>query len=488
MKRSIVVRLFACLTAFLPYLAAQGQVSTFTRWFGGPKYDEAFCVQALANGGFVIAGTSLTLTGSFEEVFAIRLDCAGDTVWVRTVGGRGHDDGFSICQTFDGGFAIAGTKSSSARDTVSAYVVKLDSAGTLEWTNKLRYSLKDLASSVCETRDSGLAIAGVMGSGPHGRSDARLMKMNRDGDTLWTRTYGGAADDGLLSILSLPDGGFLLTGYTNSLGAGAFDCLVIRTDELGDTLWTRTYGGPDDETGWSADTTDDSCFVIGGVLTHGIPPSGSAQFFLVKVQGDGDTVWTRTIDGATSDSRFSVRHTGDGGFAFVGTTPTSGREEDALLVKTDRWGEAQWRRTFGTQSFDKGSSVQQCQDGGFIVAGMVSENTYDAYLVKTDEQGLIAGMNGGTETGRPKLFHLSQNYPNPFNPVTSFQFTIDKCQLTILKVYDLLGQEVATLVNEVKQPGDYSVRFDASTLASGIYFYRLMAGGYVAVKKLVVMK
>ena len=119
---------------------------------------------------------------------------------------------------------------------------------------------------------------------------------------------------------------------------------------------------------------------------------------------------------------------------------------------------------------------------------MVSENTYDAYLVKTDEQGLIAGMNGGTETGRPKLFHLSQNYPNPFNPVTSFQFTIDKCQLTILKVYDLLGQEVATLVNEVKQPGDYSVRFDASTLASGIYFYRLMAGGYVAVKKLVVMK
>jgi hypothetical protein len=177
-----------------------------------------------------------------------------------------------------------------------------------------------------------------------------------------------------------------------------------------------------------------------------------------------------------------------------------GREEDAILVKTDRWGETEWWRTFGTLSHDKGSSVQQCLDGGFAIAGLISENTYDAWLVKTDENGLIAGVEEGATSDQPRSCRLFQNYPNPFNPRTEIRFWItDYARLPLsnnqggqglvtLKVFDLLGREVATLVNEVMPPGEHSARFDATALSSGVYFYRLIAGNFVDTKKLIVTK
>lgn len=501
MKPRFSATVMLCLAAILPGGVAHSQATTFTRWFGGPKYDEGFCARPLNDGGFIVVGTSLTLLSArYNDVFAIRTNCTGDTLWTRTIGTTDDEDGFSVCGTFDGGFAMAGTTSSRPADTVSVYIVKLDSTGATDWTKTLRPSMKDYALSICETPDSGLAIAGIMGSGPHGRSDAWLIRMNRLGDTLWSKTYGGVADDGLRNILLMPDNGFLLTGYTNSLGGGSFDCYVVRTNALGDTLWTKTYGGPDAETGWSADAVDDSGFIVGGIVTHGVPPTWTSRFFLVRMGEDGDTLWTKAIDGATNESRFSVRHTHEGGFAFVGTTVLPGREEDALLVKTDRWGETQWWRSFGGQTTDYGSSLQQCADGGFVIAGMVAENTFDAYLVKTDESGLITGAVGGTATGEPSMFHLVQNYPNPFNPTTTIGYSLPSQGSNfaegsvgegfhvVLKVYDLLGREVATLVNETKQPGPYTVQWDARGMASGVYFCRLTSGGFVETKKLVLLR
>ena len=500
MKRRISATLILFLAAVLPGGVGHSQVTTFTRWFGGPKYDEGFCARSLNDGGFILVGTSLTLASSrYNDVFAIRTSCTGDTVWTRTIGTRDDEDGYSVCPTFDGGFAIAGTTSSIPQDTVSVFIVKLDSMGTTGWTKTLRPSMKDYALSICETRDSGLAIAGIMGSGPRGRSDAWLIKMNRFGDTLWTKTYGGAADDGLRNILLLPDDGFLLTGYSNSFSGGSFDCYIIRTNSFGDTLWTKTYGESDDERGWSADAVGDTGFVIGGIVTQGVPPTWSSRFFLVRMGEDGDTIWTRTIDGATNQSRFSVRHTREGGFAFVGTTFLPGSNEDVLLMKTDRWGQTQWWRFFGRPYIDNGSSLEQCADGGFIIAGMVAENTFDAYLVKTDESGLITSALGGPASDEPSTFHLAQNYPNPFNPTTTIRYSVapslapwergaeGRVRVTI-KIYDVLGREVATLVNGTKQPGTYTVLWDARGMASGVYVYQLKAGSFIDTKKLVLLR
>jgi hypothetical protein len=96
--------------------------------------------------------------------------------------------------------------------------------------------------------------------------------------------------------------------------------------------------------------------------------------------------------------------------------------------------------------------------------------------------------NAGASDGSAREFSLSQNYPNPFNPTTTIQFTLVDRQSTIVRVYDILGREVATLVNEMKFPGSYTIRFDGSKLASGTYFYRLQAGSYTQTRKLLLLR
>ncbi len=490
--RDVLSNYGAVISALIVYLAvsigvAYSQTTTFAKWFGGPKYDAGFCAQSLAGGGFILVGTSLTLTNSWNDIFLVRTDCAGDTLWTRTIGGAGDDDGFSVCQTSDGGFAVAGTKSTRPPDSISAYIVRVDSAGTLVWTTRLRLSIQDYALSICETRDSGLAIAGIMGSGPYGRSDGWLIRTNRFGDTLWTKTYGGSGDDGLRSILLLSDDGFLLCGYTNTFGGGSFDFYLVRTNAQGDTLWTRTYGGSDYEAAWSVDAVDDSGFIVGGVVTRGAPPTQTSWFSLVRINENGDTLWTSTIENATNESSASVRHTRDGGFALVGTTSLPGRGADVLLVKTDQRGESQWQRSFGRPFDDNGSSVQQCLDGGFVIAGMVCENTFDAYLVKTDEFGLVTDVDERILGNGPALFRLYQNYPNPFNPSTTISYLLPIQSHVTLKVFDVLGREVATLVNEERHPGAHTVRWDANGIASGVYFFRLQAGSFADVRNVLLL-
>jgi len=159
-----------------------------------------------------------------------------------------------------------------------------------------------------------------------------------------------------------------------------------------------------------------------------------------------------------------------------------------LLVKADRWGETQWRRSFGGSIDDNGWSLRQCADGGYVIAGMVCENTYDAYLVKTDESGLITDVEGMATTIVPVLFHLSQNQPNPFNPGTIISYELPTQAHVTLKVFDLLGREVATLVNDVEQPGFKTVTWNATGVASGVYFYRICAGSYADMKKMLLLR
>jgi hypothetical protein len=148
----------------------------------------------------------------------------------------------------------------------------------------------------------------------------------------------------------------------------------------------------------------------------------------------------------------------------------------------------QWWRSFGSGSLDYGSFLQQCADGGFAIAGLVSENTYDAYIVKTDENGIVTGVRGGDPTAVPASLSLSQNYPNPFNPTTTIKYDLAKDSHVDLQVFNILGQRVATLANEGQESGHHSVQWNASHFASGVYFYRLETGSFTSVKKLLLLK
>jgi len=165
--------------------------------------------------------------------------------------------------------------------------------------------LNDLGWAVEQTNDGGYIVAGSAESFGAGAADFYLIKTDANGDTLWTRTYGGGGDDFGRAVEQTTDGGYIVAGYTTSFGAGVEDVYLIKTDTNGDTLWTKTYGGAGDDRGWAVEqTTDGGYIVAGGTLSFG---AGGNDVYLIKTDANGDTLWTRTYGGS---SFFKVSESG----------------------------------------------------------------------------------------------------------------------------------------------------------------------------------
>jgi hypothetical protein len=209
----------------------------------------------------------------------------GDTLWTRTYGGAGEDYAFSARQTADSGFIICGTTYSYGAGLSDIYLIKTDAAGDTEWTRTFGGAEHEHGHSVLQTADSGYVICGITHSTGAGGADVWLIRTDSRGDTLWTRTFGGDSGDFGHSVAQTADRGFILCGQTASFGAGNYDAWLIKTDSLGDTLWTRTFGGGSDDVGYSVQPTTDGGYIIAG-MTKSLG-AGGADFYLIKTDSSG---------------------------------------------------------------------------------------------------------------------------------------------------------------------------------------------------------
>ena len=413
-----------------------------------------------------------------------------DTLWTRTYGGGSYDEAYSVQQTADGGYIVAGYTESFGAGWEDFYLVKTNSSGEPLWTRTYGGSGGDCAYSVQQTTDGGYVVAGFTYSFGAGNADFYLVKTNSQGDTLWTRTYGGSSYDCANSVQQTADGGYILVGETQSFGAGGRDFYLVKTNSQGDTLWTRTYGGSNWDDANSVQQTADGGYVVAGwTQSFGVGTPTYANMYLVKTNSQGDTLWTRTYGGSDWDEASSVQQTTDGGYIVAGTTWSfSGGGMDFYLVKTSGQGDTLWTRTYGVGSYAEAYSVQQTADGGYIAVGVANffgAGRNDFYLVKT---GPDISEAEPLRVGVPNQYVLYPNFPNPFNPSTQIAYALPKTGKVSLKVFNLLGEEVITLVNEMQSAGTHTVLFDGSGLPSGIYLCRLQAGSFVETKKMVLLK
>jgi hypothetical protein len=239
-----------------------------------------------SDGGYAIAGFTSSFGAGEDDVYVVKLDANGNLQWTKTIGGPESEEGHSLIQTSDGGFAITGyTKSFGAREW-DVYVVKLDAHGNLQWTKTIGGKKEDMGHSLIQTSDGGYAIAGATQSFGAGEWDVYVVKLDANGNLQWTKTIGGPESDWGSSLIQTSDGGFAIAGFTTSFGAGRDDVYVVKLDANGNLQWTKTIGGPESEEGNSLIQTSDGGFAITGTTTSF--GAGETDVYVVKLDKNGN--------------------------------------------------------------------------------------------------------------------------------------------------------------------------------------------------------
>ncbi|MBI5471107.1 MAG: T9SS type A sorting domain-containing protein [Ignavibacteriae bacterium] len=491
--RLLILLLAAC--AVCGNVEAQTPDTLWTRTFGGSNIDVGYSVQQTRDGGYVIAGYTRSFGSmSGRNVWLVKTDQSGSRLWSNAFGGDADDEGYAVQQTADGGYVIAGyTKSNTAGGT-DMLLMKADTIGNIAWLYTFGGAQDDEAYAVQQTRDGGFIVAGATSSFGAGSRDVWLLKTNGAGSEVWRKTLGGFGSDGARSVQQTPDGGYIITGWTYSHGPGAVgNVWLVKTDSLGNAVWNKFFGGNDVDRGLCVEQTRDGGFVLTGYTSSS--GAGLDDLLLIKTDSAGNAQWTKTFGGTGRDYGNSVQQTSDGGYIVAGYTLSFGSGgDDVWLIKTDLSGNQTWGATYGGSASDVGYSVKQTSDGGYIVTGHTlsyGAGVHDVWLIKI--------APGPTSTREPNdvasEIRLEQNYPNPFNPRTTIKFQLREVRSrrsevshVVLKIFDVLGRDVATLVNEELKAGSYERVFDASVLASGVYMYQLRAGNVIRTRKLVVLR
>jgi hypothetical protein len=356
--------------------------------FGGSSDDCGYSVQQTTDGGYIITGGTKSYGAGDGDVYLIKTDSTGDTLWTRTFGGSAYDVGMSVQQTIDGGYIIVGWTYSFG-NLGQIYLIKTNANGDTVWTKTKGYSdCDDWGNSVQQTSDGGYIIVGR--TFDHGHDAIFLIKTDANGNNQWSdiKGYDDYDDEGY-SVQQTSDGGYIIVGYTKESGNG--DVFLIKTDANGGGGWNKHIGGGSDDCAFSVQQTSDGGYIItGGTQSYG---AGEVDVYLIKTDASGNQTWYKTFGGTAWDIGNSVQPTMDGGYIITGGTNSYGAGSgDVYLIKTDGSGNQQWHKTIGGSSGDGGNSIQQTVDGGYIITGGTTSygaGNSDVYLIKTDANGNV---------------------------------------------------------------------------------------------------
>lgn len=299
----------------------------WTRTYGGDGWDYGYSVQQTSDDGYIIAGCTYLPDASRYDVYLVKTDPNGDVEWTKTYGAQGCDHGYSAQQTSDGGYIIAGCRHLLDIGHENIYLLKTDPNGDTLWTRTYGGDGCAHGYAVQQTTDGGYIIAGSYDV----VTDVLLIRTATDGNAIWTKTYGGTSNDCGYSVQQTSDGGYIVAGSTDSFGAGNEDVYLIKTDPNGDTLWTRTYGGDGWDYGYSVQQTSDGGYIIAG--SYGSSNAVDYDVYLIKTDSNGNTLWTKTYGGDGWDDGYSVQQISDGRYIVAGCTDSGSKGYLVWLIK-----------------------------------------------------------------------------------------------------------------------------------------------------------
>ena len=417
--------------------------------------------------------------GGFQDVLVLKLTSLGAIQWQKCLGGVDNDYGYSIQQTADGGYILTGETSSNDGDVLGnhgggdAWIVKLSSLGEIQWQKCLGGTWDDYLYSIQQTTDDGYILAGLTNSndgdvlGNHGGGDAWIVKLSSLGEIQWQKCFGGTGGDIAYSIKQTSDDGYILIESIQdipSIHLGP-DAWVIKLTNTGDVSWEKICFDPFSginysDYGRSIQQTIDGGYIVSGSQVF---PGGSVNW-LLKLSYTGITEWYNNSGVA---SNFDCQQTSDGGYILIGESyPTNG-DVDVEVAKFSDTGDFQWYKKLGGPNQEVGRSIQQTADGGYILTGETSSNNGD-----------VSGNHGGVDTWVVKLsntldlieqtpINLISLYPNPVTNVINL-----KVDNNLENFPYIISNVEGKIINRGKI-NDINTSINVEPLSKGVYFIKI---------------
>jgi len=436
--QSVGVVLFALLGQAV--LQAQVPDTAWTKTFGGVNPDAGLSVQQTADCGYIITGWTHSYSAGAADVYVIKTDGNGDTIWTRHYGGVLDDQGLAIQQTADSGYVIAGWTASFGANDRDVYLIRMDAYGDTLWTGICGNLGRDQGCAVVLIANGEFVVAGSYDW--WSQEDAALMRVASGGWPIWWHRYGGSEFDIGYAVQATSDGGYIVAGETRSFGPGTPDnpnLYLIKTNFAGDTTWTKVHGRLQSEIGYAVEETSTQGYIIAGTCADTL--NGSC-ILLLKTDEHGDTIWVRKYWGLGQANGYAVVETADQGYLVAGES-----NSDMYLIKVNQSGDSLWAQALGDSGYDEGRAIERTMDDGFIIVGSTwsAANDRDVWLVKIepDTFGIVEQEISSPKQDVPVATIMCGSLPWMGNEE--------------YRIYDITGRQIHT---HNPAPGIYFVEVD----------------------------
>ncbi len=378
--------------------------NTFQLTLGGAQEEFAYSFQQTNDNGYIVAGRTFSFGTGGWECYMSRFNSNGDTLWTKTYGNVLYDELQDVDTTSDGGFIAVGHTTTTDWDG-NVYLIKTNANGIVQWSKEYGGSIgfSDKGYSVRETSDGGFIITGTTESFGSGGDDVYVLKVNAFGSVQWTTTIGSAGTVSVMDagreVQETNDGGFIVVGYTSAVDINFSDVYLVKLNAAGVVQWKKTYGGSSYDIGYTVQQTTDNGFIIGATTnSYG---AGTWDAYLIKTDVNGVLQWSKTYGKSGEDRAQCARQTPDGGFILCGRSASFGTGSiDVALYRTNANGTLLWTKGYGAAGDDQGSYVRPIGNS-FVFCGYTTSfgaGDKDMFFLKSDANGIV-GCNEINGTG-----------------------------------------------------------------------------------------
>lgn len=432
----------------------------FQKTFNMPLDQEGQDVLPTPDGGYLIVGYTNTSILYDCDLMIIKTDALGNQLWTKTYGGSKPDFPYHMLETNDGNYFLVGYSQSYGGGDMDILLQKIDPAGNQIWIKTYGGFGNDYARDITATTDGNYMIVGSSNSQSTTGQNANLIKIDPAGNVIWDKKYGGSANDHGCIVKQCSDGGYIMLGQTFSYGVGNGDAWLVKTNSNGDTTWTKTFGGSQNDEGISLTINSDDSFTF--VIRDSSNAGNDIDTRVVKTSPTGSMLWSKTYGGNKKDTPKMIQRTSDGGYVIAAISRSFGWiNPDMWIVKLNSVGDSTWTRHYGGSNNEHCYVVRELTDGSYIAVGKSTTNTIDPILLKISSNGYLTV--GQTELVNASIISL---HPNPNEGELNLDLSNFKAKkVTVLNV---LGEQVYTkeINNEDK------ININLSGQKKGVYFVR----------------